>query len=201
MLLATTNAAYVGDGVHLFALLADTLHADLPLASNPGVIRHEFGHAVFQLVVAGGPDAQRPEQNTPEMRAMNEGFADMVATLTLDDPAFIDASIPLPERRVDGDATAADADPVDVNPYSRGTVFASLAWDLRARTDPDTALVVAVETLRRWADTKPWTGGTEGIDRYAELFVDEAGTEVPEVLAGLCDDYRRRFDGTVDGCP
>jgi hypothetical protein len=198
--LTATNAAYVGDGVHLFVLLADAARADLPLAANPGVVRHEFGHALFQLIVAGGVDQVGPRASPYALRALNEGFADIVATTTLDDPAFLDASLSVPERRVDGAATTARAEAVDVNPYSRGTVYASLAWDLRERTDPDTALLAAVAALRAWAAEAGWQDGQAGVDGWAARFVEAADALAPEATAGLCADHTRRFGTTAPAC-
>ncbi len=198
--LSTTNAAYVGNGIHLFVLLADRLYADLPLGANPGVIRHELGHALFQLIVAGSPFDEGPGAERYDVRALNEGFADLLAALTLDDPRFIDPSLVLEARHLDGDATLADAAPVDVDPYSRGTVYASLAWDLRDRTDPDTALVHAVAALERWGDEERWREGQSGVDTWATLLVEEVATERPDVVPGLCDDLQRRFATTPPVC-
>lgn len=199
--LTTTNAAYVGDGIHLFVLLADATRADLPLAANPGVVRHEFGHALFQLVVAGDVHAGAPRGSPYAVRALNEGFADVVAATTLDDPRFIDASLSLPSRWLDGDATAARAAPVEDDPYSRGTVYASLAWDLRERTDPDTALRAAVTALGAWADGEGWAGGVPGADAWADELVRAAASLAPDAVDGLCDDLRARFGRGSDACP
>jgi hypothetical protein len=199
-LFTTTNAAYLGSGIHLFALLADTARTDLPLAANPGVIRHEFGHALFQEIVAGGVQNEAPSGSPNEVRALNEGFADMLATLTLDDPAFLSLSLPMPDRRVDEDASVSGAAPVEDDPYSRGTVFASLAWDLRELTDPDTTLLLAVGALRRWAASEPppWDEGLAGIDRWASVFVQDAAMAHPELAQALCEAYMMRMEAP---CP
>jgi hypothetical protein len=201
-LFTTTNAAYLGSGIHLFALLADTARTDLPLAANPGVIRHEFGHALFQQIVAGSVQDEAPS-GSAEVRALNEGFADMLATLTLDDPGFLSLSLPVPQRRVDQDASVSDAAPVEDDPYSRGTVFASLAWDLRELTDPDTALLLAVGALQRWASSEPppWEEGLAGIDRWASLLVQDAVAARPELAPELCAAYEARMDTAApEGC-
>jgi hypothetical protein len=199
-LFTTTNAAYLGSGIHLFALLADTAQTDLPLAANPGVIRHEFGHALFQQIVAGGVQMTAPSDSPHEVRALNEGFADMLATLTLDDPGFLSLSLPMPDRRVDEDASVSGAAAVEDNPYSRGTVFASLAWDLRELTDPDTALLLAVGAMQHWAELQPppWEEGLAGIDRWASVFVQDVVAARPDLEQAMCEAYMARME---TACP
>ena len=202
ILFTTTNAAHAGSGFHLFALLADTPKTDLPLAANPGVIRHEFGHAMFQLLVVGDVQRKSSVIEDSEVKALNEGFADMVASLSLDDPNFLAISLPVPGRRVDEDATLLDTDPVKSNPYSRGTVYASLAWDLRELTDPDTALVTAVGALQRWAEEEAWKDGLDGVDRWMQLFVEDAIALDPALARPMCEAYRQRGGSILpEGCP
>lgn len=190
------NAAYVSSGVHMFVLLADSTRSDLPLAANPGVIRHEFGHAMFQLIVAGSVGAAPPTDS----RALNEGFADALATLSLDDPHFLEASLPIDawisvsgERRVDEDANTRTADPVGENPYSRGTVYASLAWDFRELTNPDIALDVVVASLEEWAAVGDWAGTEEAMDKWARIFTTNAVEARPAATEGLCAKFVERF--------
>lgn len=202
-LFTVTNAAYAGSGIHLFALLADTRRSPLPLAANPGVIRHEFGHAIFQLLTAGSVHEVAPAYDSTKMRALNEGFADMVATLTLDDPGFLSLSLPIPERNVDGEASIATSVRVDDDPYSRGTVYASLAWDLRELTDPDTAMLLSIEALRIFVDGQPWQDDDvtlQEIDRWAETLVEVASQHDPALLAPMCADYERRFASAPEIC-
>lgn len=194
--LLSSNAAYVSGGVHLFVLLPGGNGLDVPLAANPGVIRHEFGHALFSSIVGGGVRADAPWILEPEVSALNEGFADMVATLSLDDPDFIGLSVDLGGARdVRGDRTIEDAaDPAE-DPYSRGTVYASLAWDVREVTDPGSTLRCAVDALERWAATSPWDDGLEGIDTWAERFVEEVAGDDPSVADEVCAAHGRRFPG------
>lgn len=159
------NAAYA-TGANVFMLLPDGGDRDVPILANEGVIFHEFGHAVFHLLLTGDPQ-QPPLVIDPTTEAyfwqtsLHEGFADTLATLLLDDPAFIDASIDMPERHVDDDHAVVDADMLPStrvdgmalvdDPYPLGTVYASFAWDLRAASDPDTALAVVLDAVRAWA--------------------------------------------------
>lgn len=191
------NAAYAGSGLHLFILLPDVLRGVVPLGANPGVIRHEFGHAFFHLLTVGDPYEAAPyddvEAGFTAVRALNEGFADMVATLTLDDPAFIELSLPtMTSRDVTGDWQAtADLYPegaASFDPYALGTVYASLAWDLREATgDPWLTLGAAIDALGAWAAEEAWAD----TDRWAELLVERAADLGAE--SELCAAFTQRF--------
>lgn len=198
--ITATNAAYASSGIHLFLLLADSTRSDLPLAANPGVVRHEFGHALFQLIVAGSVETAAPTDS----RALNEGFADALATLSLDDPRFLEQSIPVlswfplaEERRVDADATTATADSIIGNPYSRGTVYASLAWDFRELTNPEIALELVVASLKEWAAVEDWTGTEEAMDKWARIFTTNAVEARPATTDALCAKFVERFPDTL----
>ncbi|MEQ1567136.1 MAG: hypothetical protein ABMA64_15965 [Myxococcota bacterium] len=187
---AVENAAFVL-GQNTFVLFPDALDT-LPVAANAGVVRHEFGHSLFELVVTGksGGDIawiDAPSDQQSLVRALNEGFADMVATLTLDDPRFIDPSLPQPSRDVEGDAVATpsmypSADAGDLasltyDPYALGTVYASLVWDVRRATDdPDATLALALDALAAWGETEAWGDP----DQFAlELIERAAGPQLP----------------------
>lgn len=201
----TENAAYVGGGVHHFILLADPTGARLPLAANPLVIRHEFGHALFHDRVHGSKDAYDTSIASIYMRHLNEGFADMVATLLLDDPDVLGASFDdSTDRRVDGDAVTLEPDPVD--PYSRGTVYASLAWDVRTHTDPGFALRHAVETLEVWKE-HPGIRDSDRADDitvqddWATLYIDRVLADRPEHTDALCSAHATRFPDQPEPTP
>lgn len=198
----SSNAAYVAAGVHMFVLLPGGF--DVPLTANPGVVRHELGHALFSAIVAGDVFAPSPQLRAPEVAALNEGFADMLGTLSLDDPDFITLSWDLGGTRdVRGDATLASAAPVELDPYSRGTVYASFAWDLRELTDPDFALTAAIDALASWAEARSWERGQAGVDAFAARLAERAIAERPGIASALCAAHERRFDGLPrpDACP
>ena len=190
--LTASNAAYAGGGAHFFVLLADRPGADLPLAANPGVIRHEFGHALFQFLTVGDVQKPSPFDDLPEVRALNEGFADAVSSISLDDPSgFWDLSIPNAEsRHLDVVHTVEGTEDVQANPYARGSVYASLAWALREQTDPETALALVMTTTQVWSDEAQRTGeqGLPLIDRWAQLLVMQSVG-----ITDLCPAYTERF--------
>lgn len=180
---AVENAAYSPAG-HVFVVFPDLVDEGVPLAANEGVVRHELGHAWFQHLVAPGqmpPPWQEDTTATLSVNALNEGFADMVASLTLDDPDFFAPSIGMPSRDLSLDHVAheglypssEDSDLLGLltyDPYALGVVYADLAWDLRLATDPETALSLVVAALQRWAEEADWAE----VDRFAVLLVEEA---------------------------
>jgi len=192
---AVENAAY-SPGAEIFVIFPDLLGGAVPLAGNAGIVRHEFGHAWFDLITGSMGEEAESDSTTLAVRALNEGWADTVATLLLDDPAFLEPSLNMPARDVSGDATAtADLYPpfsptltelLSYDPYLLGTVFASLAWDIREATTPEIALGVAFYALTRWADE----GVADDIDRFAELLVEETPADA---LEEACAAHAARF--------
>ena len=216
-LVPAENAAYA-TGLNVFVLLPDLIAADVPLAANAGVVAHETGHCLFHLLSTGSVLVDPLiEDSTSEaglyQASLHEGFADIVATMLTDDPHFIEVSIDMPERRVDGDATtdlvvlpeqhlldSADSLLALYDPYALGTVYASLAWDLRLEVGDGTLVLQAAA-----AAVEEWAAGAEGewddADRWS--FVDA-------LVAGMPDDHQeaacaaaaRRFPGVaLESCP
>lgn len=169
--LPVDNAAYAVTA-HTFVLLPDLAERDVPLAANAGVVAHELSHAVFHLVTAGSPQAPSRFTDHPEpdvIASLDEGLADLQAALVTGDPRFFDASLVLPARHLDGEATARaalDAVADDVlaelvpDPYPLGTVFASFGWDLVvAGLDREVLLEAHLLALAAWAsagEPDPW---------------------------------------------
>lgn len=157
------NAAYAGGDAHCFVLFPDLGDA-VPLAANRAIVRHEFGHALF---------AHLTGERTAGMfdRAFNEGFADGVAALSLDRAHFLDDSLPLPERYVDGLAVVTDEvlSAVESNPYALGTVFASFLWDLRVHDgDAHRVLTLVTDAVVGWGEAYPPFEGGESSEREAQ---------------------------------
>lgn len=216
-LVPAENAAYAA-GQNVFVLLPDLIEADVPLAANAGVVAHETGHCLFHLLTAGAVMADPLfDDSTTEaglfQASLHEGFADIVATLLTDDPRFIEESIAMTTRRVDGDVSADDVvlpaqhlqdsegDLLAIyDPYALGTVFASLAWDLRAlHGDGAAVLQIAGDAAEAWA------AGAEGdwdeADRWS--FADSLVAGMPEELqSDACAAAALRLPGVgLEACP
>jgi len=171
-----SNAAYsVEAGV--FVLLPDAFDG-VPYGANIGIVRHEFAHRWFEELTGGARHSYADE------RALQEGFADAYATLSLDDPTPFEASFNNDDRDVSGDAIADTLAIASSSPYAMGTVYASLAWDLREITDDPSA------TLDRWvAALNAWHSGTnaeEGaVAEFPNYFLSMYANE-PSVLSEAC---------------
>jgi hypothetical protein len=153
-----TNAFFVcGRYQHLYGVLPDFYNDLVPLAANQGVVRHEFGHHLFHYLVAdSAPSCLQYEidGNWLGFSAAHEGFADVVATLSLENPHFIGPSYPLDERDVRLDTHVADADTYtvslsDADPYKLGSVIAAFAWDVREALGAENTLLAFIEAARR----------------------------------------------------
>lgn len=201
--LITSNAAYVAGGGHLFTLLADPPNATLPLAANPVVIRHELGHALFQQIVVG--DLETFDQSASgdlRMSALNEGFADMVASLLLDDPDILGASLPdaAGARLLTAPHSTAVALPLDEDFYSRGTVYASFTWDLRQGDDRATLLNDVFATLRDFGERRLWEQDdrVSTVDRFSALLLERVLTRRGDEADALCAVFEQRFPGAPE---
>ncbi len=209
------NAAYATAG-HFFILLQDLISKDVPLAANAGIVRHEFGHAMFHWLTTGGTLASAPFDGTEQTEGtlfyacLHEAYADSFAALTLDDPDFFAASLNMPDRDMSGDHTLAEVqlpseflDGSDEellaiwDPYPIGTLFASTAWDLRlALDDPDEALALLTEAVLVWTDRGD-LGDAWGL---LEIWVELAPAGIAR--DSLCGSVEDRFAGSppISGC-
>lgn len=199
--LGVENAAYVA-GTGSFVIMPDAFDG-VPLAANAGVVRHEFGHAWFERLTTAGPIAADSEVDP--VRALNEGFADMVGSLLLDDPAFIDPSLPLPERHLvpehvaSPELYASGPKPVlSYDPYALGSVYASFMWNVRLASSPEEALALAADAVVTWA-TQAADDGYRDTDRFVQAVLD--ATE-GDLHATSCQAAGRQFpDRVFEGCP
>jgi hypothetical protein len=207
-LLPMENAAYATAG-HFFILLQDLISKDVPLAANAGIVRHEFGHALFHWLTTGDTLASAPFEMTEQTEAslfyssLHEAYADSFAALTLDDPDFFAASLNMPARDLSGDHTVADVQlPAEFlagadeellaiwDPYPVGTLFAATAWDLRlALDDPHQALALLTEAVLLWTERGEPGDAWGLLDVWVAL--------APEGLArdSLCGSIEQRFAG------
>lgn len=200
------NAAYA-TGANTFVLLPDGGNRDVPILGNTGVIRHEFGHAIFHLLTVGDPHASPivTDVNTEAadwQASLHEGFADSMAALSLDDAQFLSDSLDMPARHLDGDAVMeSKLDPANVvaeassdalsfyDPYPLGTVFASVAWDTRVSLDdPDAALDFLVRGVQAWDPAADLSGAS-----FLDAWVAAANGPVQRQV--LCAAITNRFTG------
>ncbi len=215
-MLPKENAAYATAG-HFFILLDDLVAKDVPLAANAGIVRHEFGHALFHWLTTGDVLASAPfdmlsqTEGSLYYSSLHEGFADSFAALTLDEPDFFDGSFDLPERDLSGDhrvegveqlpeqfLLSADEELLAIyDPYPLGTVFAATAWDHRlAIDDPDEALAILVDGVSLWSSRGDHGDGWGLLDAW----VQSAPAGSPR--DALCSAVVLRFGAevSVDGC-
>ncbi len=207
-LLPMENAAYATAG-HFFILLQDLIDKDVPLAANAGIVRHEFGHAMFHWLTTGGTMTSGPFDATSQTAgalfysSLHEAYADSFAALTLDDPDFFAGSLDMPDRDLSGDHTVAAVTLPEVflagesdeilpiwDPYPLGTLFAATAWDLRlALDDPDEALDLLTTAVQDWTDRGDFGDAWGLLDVWVQ--VAPAG----QARDSLCDSIGWRFAG------
>lgn len=199
------NAAYAAT-FHRFVVLPEATR-EVPLTANVGVVRHELAHAWFASF--GGFPGR-------ELRGVNEGFADIVAILSLDDPYPIAASFPLPERDaatalVRYDEAMARLD----DPYALGMCFAGFAWAIREATDDRRwALHSVVDAVSAWVGgvTERWRTRDPNVvwkvDPPPSWIGDELVRKVlaqrPEAADAVCEAWTARVGrdaATSAGCP
>lgn len=214
-MLPMENAAYATAG-HFFILLQDLISKDIPLAANAGIVRHEFGHALFHWLTTGDTIATSPFDAVSQTEgslfysSLHEGYADSFAALTLDDPDFFAGSLNMPDRDLSGEHTVADVQLPSVflatadeellaiwDPYPLGTLFAASAWEVRLATDdPDGTLDSLTIAVLRWTD-----GGDLG-DAWGLLDTWVEVTPPGTAQDALCDAIAWRFAGahTVQAC-
>ncbi len=188
------NLAY-GTGYHTFVILPDGGERDVPLAANLGVVAHEFGHALFHALLSGGP--QQPPLvddlslvSARWLSSLHEAFADTLGALITDDPAFIQQSIPIDSRDLNGRSPMTSAlvpeagnSPLDLyDPYPLGTVFAGVFWEFRLATDdPARTALLLRDTVERWSPTVDELDG----GFFLEAAAAAAGEELPQLCSAI----------------
>jgi len=197
---AYTNAAWAcGDEAHLFVVLPDLFTEFVPVGAHQGVIRHEFGHTLFGHLASGiSPACPEDPSMVPGNWALwneaNEGFADILATLTLDDPVFMESALPINSRDVRLDQHVASTELYlrgieESDPYLVGSVLAAFAWDIREAVGPELPLQAALaasQRLRFLPDENPEEDLIIVVDVMAlEMLHYLANT--PDALTAACD--------------
>ncbi len=162
-LLASNNAAYSSplDG---FLFFNDFFAGSaVPVALNLGVIAHEYGHAVWQHVLWKGRlpawalDSW-PDRAVNELRALDEGLADLFGATITDDPRFVGRSaakltaerdVSVTRMVVASDLAAAAGGSLLYDPYRLGSVVASALWTVGQRTGRQALAGYVVDAERR----------------------------------------------------
>jgi hypothetical protein len=188
------NAAYLSGGINAFILYEDA-NNNIPLGAHAGVVRHEFGHAWFQQLML--PVVERALSGDPvveDLRAINEGFADMVAILSLDDPMAIPFAQRNPRLAHTTDGFSGSDDP-----YSLGVVFAGFAWDARVLSD-DAELTLeltigALDDFQQFLFTEESDGTAQ---QFGLMLYDRYASEINDFR--LCQAWRLRFPDLVGRC-
>jgi len=131
----------------------------VPIAAHQGVVRHEYGHALFGHLTTGfSPSCPEDPTDIPGnwvlWNEVNEGFADILATLTLDDPVFIETALPVARRDVRSEIHVASEElyieGVETqDPYLVGSVVAAFAWDIREVVGTERPLSAAFTAAQR----------------------------------------------------
>lgn len=200
------NAAWVcGAGAHLFIVLPDYFHDYVPIAAHQGVVRHEYGHTLFGHLTTGfSPSCPEDPRDLPGNWVMwnevNEGFADILATLTLDDPVFIETALPVTRRDVRSELHVASEalyiEGVETgDPYLVGSVVAAFAWDIREAVGverPLSAAIVAAQQLRGIPDQRAPDDLLFAPDEFVLQMV-RALSDESSTLTAACAALEKRF--------
>lgn len=134
-----------------FAILRENVLDAQPLATNLGVLAHEFSHAVFSHLVGRMEEGPAIELL---FRGLNEGLADVHGAAASNDPAFVQRSAPhlgtsrdpRGVRVYDPNANALALQAGD--PYWYGAVVSSTFWDYRRRLIGERAVDAPEATSR-----------------------------------------------------
>jgi len=188
------NAAYfLPARAFLILGVQDQDHAPVP--ANPGIIVHEYGHAVFQALVFGGQGGYVASLQTADLlAAFNEGTADYLAAARTQDPNFLALSFPEEEpyrdlsvrREFNPLMLDSAGDPaVAYDPYVLGAVWASALWTIGEDNGHDWTVRQLLGALRALGDHLDGFGVTT----LPDLLASRAGRNAERV----CGVLRTRF--------
>ncbi|MBN2714586.1 MAG: hypothetical protein JXX14_01950 [Deltaproteobacteria bacterium] len=140
-----------GDNRGFYVMPFDTTRIDgpdVPLSMNPGVLTHEYAHAVFQYLVLDRLPAhiQYPSVDSPfyinanYRMALNEGIADVFAVARTGDPDFMVTSIKSTMIARNAESEIVYTDWMDRNaagytyypfdPYQIGAFISSIVYEI-----------------------------------------------------------------------
>ncbi len=193
-----------------FALFPRSMLLDrLPLAMNPGVVCHEYSHAVFHSLVAG--DALAPAGTLVDwpiraenlIRSVDEGFADLAGALATDNPVFLDPSVPAAiSSERDLSIIHEFDDAMDsrlerrlfYDPYPLGSVFASTLWRVRLEIGTSAAAQSLVEAMELLGEV---AGPDLEISTVTDVLYE---TMVEEGRGPLCESLEEALLPLPDDC-
>ena len=195
---AAENAAFIDIETFAGFILYNDANNNVPLGAHAGVVRHELGHGYLANYLESYSGLREWELDelgvlsTVQARGLNEGFADMLAHLTLDDPG----ALPLgPERDPREPRTYNDV--VLDQPYSMGVVLAALAWDVRIiLDDPDRTFDHVLVALKEW-ERRLLAGEFQPIPAmcFGAVLIEQVIEAHPELTEELCDAFDARYQG------
>lgn len=219
-LVLSDNAAYLPTEHVFFVLPAFFFEDYIPLGANDGVVTHEAGHALFHLVLNG--TNRLPQEYADEwsevtlryMSSMNEGLADVFAVMRIQDPNFIEPSIPGIEEERDASMhrvyTAEIRDNITqqlegFSPYDLGAVLASAMWriadDPVNGVGPDRAAQIAVNALEAMKVDATYQAGNVTIATYLNLVVAAATPGEEPFVCTVLQDQFALITGELTACP
>ncbi len=128
-----TDNAFFARGLSGFGILRPAVLDSLPLSMNPGVMAHEYSHAVFSALT------EKKQAYRLLFRDFDEGLADVHGAALSGDPRFVGRSVPTSletrdlsvARKYQAELQQAYAE----DPYAYGSVVASVFWSFGARAE------------------------------------------------------------------
>lgn len=203
---------------------------ELPMGMNPGILAHEYAHAVFSHLVfpaEGVPWLYQRYFETPERylaalnhsNAFNEGLADFFGAAISTDPAFIKASVSYAddarslapskdrdprcltaEMRLDAEGAAGSR----FDPYAIGSVYAEALWRASSYGNKAdqvaTGLLKAVKALKTRYEKLAADPSGIGLELHVELLAETAERDVHTPLCAALLDRFGLTDKTVPSC-
>jgi hypothetical protein len=163
----------------------------IPLSMNPGIIAHEYSHAIFNRLAFLGQEIPVPLQAWNDNKALNtlksmdEGFADAFAAEVVQNPNFIATSVPVvgASRKVDelrcyNSTTINTTDPITGTPRPTWTLDQYVSDEQHSVYEPYTLGSVIASGL--WA-------AAQSAGQLGRIDVFRAMLDAQRKLAGEID--------------
>ncbi|MBN2340687.1 MAG: hypothetical protein JXX29_00925 [Deltaproteobacteria bacterium] len=184
---AANNAFYmpIDENDRGFYILPFTIDVGVPLSMNPGVLTHEYTHAVFQELIldnlTNGLAAGQVNDNY--LYGLNEGLADVFAVALTGDPDYIRPSISdiqvtrnaaeIIEYKAVYDMDAESLGPLQFNPYVIGAFVSATLYEMERRFQglPSNSTGIPGLAMRQEVATAAFSSMKALGDYGAEYFV------------------------------